>query len=145
MLKIIYFFKDDKKYQLHIYNGDTSVLIAMTEEELEELRNLINKEPEQLSPRLEKNTQACMLGSNRDKLDIIAAILTVAKNNWTEMTLIMYRANLNSRRLMQYMDFLVKEELLRASDTHRERRYKTTLRGIELLKDYEKILQWLKR
>ena len=56
----------------------------------------------------------------------------------------MYGANLNFKQLKQYMEFLVEKGLLKASETDSKKRYKTTSRGIELLKEYEKIQKWLK-
>ena len=56
----------------------------------------------------------------------------------------MHGANLNYKQLKQYMEFLVEKKLLRVSETDSKKRYKTTSRGIELLKEYEKIQKWLK-
>ena len=56
----------------------------------------------------------------------------------------MYGANINFKQLKQYMEFLVEKELLRASETDSKKRYKTTSRGNEFLKEYEKIQKLLK-
>ena len=84
------------------------------------------------------------LGSHRSRLDIIAAILTLTKKKGIGITNIMYGANINFKQLKQYMEFLVEKKLLRVSETDSKKRYKTTSRGIELLKDYEKIQKSLK-
>ena len=77
------------------------------------------------------------VGSKRSRLDIIADILTVASNDWTGITKILYGSNLNFGQLKQYIAFLVRKELLETSKTERGTNYKTTSRGIELLKEYE--------
>lgn len=80
------------------------------------------------------------VGSNRSRLDIIAVILTVATNDWTGITKILYGANLNFKQLKQYIAFLVRKELLKTSKTDSGTYYMTTSRGIELLKEYKKLL-----
>jgi predicted transcriptional regulator len=83
------------------------------------------------------------VGLKRSRLDIIAAILTVATNDWTGITKILYGANLDFRQLKQYIAFLVRKELLRTSKTDRGTYYMTTSRGINFLKEYEKLLKQL--
>ena len=84
------------------------------------------------------------LGSKRSRLDIIADILTVASNDWTGITTILYGSNLNFGQLKKYVAFLVRKELLETLKTDRGTYYKTTLGGIELLKEYEKLITRLK-
>ena len=81
--------------------------------------------------------------SKRSRLDIIAVILTVATKDWTGITKILYGANLNFRQLKQYIAFLVRKELLKTSKTDRATYYMTTSRGIDFLKEYEKLLKRL--
>ena len=84
------------------------------------------------------------MGSKRSRLDIFSSLLTVSKNDWTGITKMLYGSNLNFKQLKQYIEFLVRKELLVTSDTDKGTRYKTTSRGIELLIEYEKLLKWLK-
>lgn len=83
------------------------------------------------------------MGSKRSRLDIITDILTVATNDWTGITKILYGSNLNFRILKLYIAFLVRKELLRTSKTDGVTYYMTTSRGIELIKEYEKLLKRL--
>ncbi len=83
------------------------------------------------------------LGSNRSRFEIISEILTIAKENWIGITQILYGAQLSFRQVKRYIEFLLGKELLRASETDRKIRYKTSSRGIKFLKNYEKTLKWL--
>ena len=75
---------------------------------------------------------------NRGRMEIIAAILSVAKKG-AGKTQIMYRANLSFKQLQKYMDFLMKKDLLSVYDGDRGSLYETTSRGCEFLQDYKKI------
>ena len=85
-------------------------------------------------------------GKRRDRIGIIAEILEVAKHGALK-TRIMYRANLSFVQLKEYLNFMLKTNLLKLSD-RKTKGYMTTKKGIsfvqkhlelaELLKDNEK-------
>jgi predicted transcriptional regulator len=74
----------------------------------------------------------------RDKLDIIAEILTIAQDGLLK-TQIMYRANLSFAQLNEYLDFLTKIELLEIAKENRKTMYKTTNKGELYLEKYDDI------
>ena len=74
----------------------------------------------------------------RDKLDIIAEILTIAQDGLLK-TQIMYRANLSFAQLNEYLDFLTKIELLEIAKENRKTMYRTTDKGELYLEKYEDI------
>ena len=74
----------------------------------------------------------------RDKIDIIAEILTIAKDGLLK-TQIMYRANLSFAQLNDYLDFLNGMNLLRIENENRKKVYKTTEKGERYLKKYDDI------
>jgi predicted transcriptional regulator len=74
----------------------------------------------------------------RDKIDIIAEILTIAQDGLLK-TQIMYRANLSFAQLNEYLDFLTKIELLEIAKENRKTMYKTTNKGELYLKKYDDI------
>ena len=74
----------------------------------------------------------------RDKLDIIAEILTISQEGRLK-TQIMYRANLSFAQLNEYLDFLTKMELLEVETENKKAVYKTTEKGGRYLEKYEDI------
>jgi predicted transcriptional regulator len=74
----------------------------------------------------------------RDKIDIIAEILTIAKDGLLK-TQIMYRANLSFAQLNDYLDFLTGMNLLGIENENRKKVYKTTEKGERYLKKYDDI------
>ena len=74
----------------------------------------------------------------RDKLDIIAEILTIAKDGLLK-TQIMYRANLSFAQLNEYLDFLKGMNLLRIEKENRKKVYKTTEQGERYIQKYDDI------
>jgi len=74
----------------------------------------------------------------RDKIDIIAEILTIAKDGLLK-TQIMYRANLSFAQLNDYLDFLTGMNLLGIEKENRKKVYKTTEKGERYLKKYDDI------
>ena len=79
----------------------------------------------------------------RDRLYIIAEILEIAKDG-TLKTQIMYKANLSFSQLNEYLDFLVKLNLLESKEINGRTIYKTTEKGLKYLDNYKEILQLLK-
>lgn len=80
----------------------------------------------------------------RDRLEITAAILKVARNG-THKTQIMYAAGLSFAQLTAYLSFLVKLGLLEAAKKNEKVIYKTTIKGIRYLKSYEEIKHILRK
>ena len=78
----------------------------------------------------------------RDRLYIIAEILTIAKDGCLK-TQIMYRANLSFAQLNEYISFLTKMCLLKVQNENRKNTYRTTAKGDEYLKKYEDIADLL--
>ncbi|MGH2639624.1 MAG: winged helix-turn-helix domain-containing protein [Rhabdochlamydiaceae bacterium] len=74
---------------------------------------------------------------NRNRLGIVANILTVAKTGAMK-THLMYRANLSYTMLRDYLKFLMDNELLGASNYPDEKvtLYKTTEKGTKFLESY---------
>ena len=78
----------------------------------------------------------------RDKLFIIAEILEIAKEG-TLKTQIMYRANLSHRQLEKYLNFLEANGMLIQVLRDDVRMFQVTEKGIEFLKEYERISGYL--
>ena len=74
----------------------------------------------------------------RDKLDIIAEILDIAKDGLLK-TQIMYRANLSFAQLNDYLDFLTGMNLLGMEKENRKKLYRTTEKGERYLQKYDDI------
>ena len=81
--------------------------------------------------------------ANRTRVEILANILQVASNR-TLKTHIMYRANLSHRQLEKYLTFLETNGMLeRLLDEDGVLKYRVTQRGIDFLKDYERLSSYL--
>lgn len=72
-----------------------------------------------------------LLGKNRDRISIVASILTVTISGATK-THIMHRANLNYKLLERYLDLVVGSRLVRIEGS----RYLLTNCGRDFLKRY---------
>jgi len=80
--------------------------------------------------------------SNRTKVEILATILKVAGNR-TLKTHIMYRANLSHRQLKKYLTFLETNGMLARVVEDEVTKFQVTEKGMEFLKDYERISSYL--
>ena len=80
----------------------------------------------------------------RDRLYIIAEILVIGKDRSLK-TQIMYRANLSFAQLNEYLNFLLRRDLLRRKMENRKTFYKTTAKGVKYLEYYEEISNLLRR
>jgi predicted transcriptional regulator len=80
--------------------------------------------------------------SNRTRVEILASILKVA-GNATLKTHIMYRANLSHRQLEKYLNFLEANGMLIQVLRDDVRMFQVTEKGIEFLKEYERISGYL--
>jgi predicted transcriptional regulator len=74
------------------------------------------------------------MGKHRDKIDIVAKILTSASKN-VGKTQIMYEANLNYDMLKKYLAETIGYQLIHFDDVQR---YQITEKGREFLEAYEK-------
>ena len=81
--------------------------------------------------------------ANRTRVEILANILQVASNR-TLKTHIMYRANLSHRQLEKYLSFLEANGMLEhVLDEDEVTKYRVTQKGIDFLKDYERLSNYL--
>jgi len=76
----------------------------------------------------------------RSKLEIIADVLSAARGG-ANKTAIAHNANLNFNRVENYLSYLVEKGLME----HTDGEYKTTEKGREFLRDYQKMKELLKR
>ena len=72
---------------------------------------------------------------NRTRFDIVASILELATTP-RKKTHLMYKANLSYRQLQVYVDFLKSSGLLQNQPNGM---YRTTEKGLEFLRSYQKI------
>jgi len=78
---------------------------------------------------------------NRESLDIIDLILLVCTSG-TMKTHVMYKCNLNSKQVQDYLELLLKFELIERSDAQNGRNtYKTTERGKRFIKAYAELFE----
>lgn len=82
--------------------------------------------------------------TRRDRLYIIAQILSIAKDGSLK-TQIMYRANLSFAQLNEYLNFLIKRELLNINSDNGKTIYRTTVKGVKYLQSYEEISKLLRK
>ncbi len=80
----------------------------------------------------------------RDRLYIIAEILAIAKDGSLK-TQIMYRANLSFAQLNEYLNFLLKRELVKVGKENARTIYRTTSKGVKYLENYEEISNLLRK
>lgn len=78
-------------------------------------------------------------GERRSRLEIIADILSVARNGATK-TEIEYIANLNFARVKRYLTYLEANGFLENSGHF----YQSTKRGVEFLRDYQMMRELLR-
>jgi len=79
----------------------------------------------------------------RDKLYIIAEILEIAKEG-TLKTQIMYRGNLSFTQLNDYLNFMLKINLIDKIVQNDKEIYKATEKGLDFLQRYREITELLK-
>jgi predicted transcriptional regulator len=92
--------------------------------------------------KLERLTNLENERKRRDRLYIIAEILTISKGGCLK-TQIMYRANLSFAQLNEYLSFLIQMDLLKVKNENRRNTYTTTAKGkkyLEKYKDLENLL-----
>jgi predicted transcriptional regulator len=95
-----------------------------------------------------KNVEMNVWGSNlsqkrRDKLYIIAEILDIAKDGVLK-TQIMYRANLSFTQLNDYLEFMLKVNLIDKIVERGKEIYKATPKGLDFLQRYRELTGLLK-
>ena len=74
----------------------------------------------------------------RDKLGIISEILEIAKGG-TLKTQIMYKANLSFAQLNEYIDYMLKTDLLEKLDVNRKEVYVATDKGIDFVQKHAEL------
>ncbi|MBS7633363.1 hypothetical protein KEJ15_07105 [Candidatus Bathyarchaeota archaeon] len=79
----------------------------------------------------------------RDKLYIIAEILEIAREG-TLKTQIMYRANLSFTQLNEYLDFMLRINLLEKVLNNDRETFKATDKGLDFLQRYREITELIK-
>ena len=81
----------------------------------------------------------------RSKLEMYIDILsTLANRGPLKLTHIMYKANVNCSVLKEYLDFLIKQELIEKRTIKKERIvFAVTQRGINVLKYFRELTQAL--
>lgn len=80
---------------------------------------------------------------NRGRMELLASIVSAAKGG-ARMTNVLYRANLNLGQLRRYLPLLEDRGLLRVTGGHgRPVVYESTERGLEFLRDYERLVGYL--
>ena len=83
-----------------------------------------------------------MENKRRDRLHIIAEILTITKDGSLK-TQIMYKANLSFAQLNEYLTFLEQIELVGLNNENNKTVYKTTGKGNNYLEKYKDISEIL--
>jgi len=82
---------------------------------------------------------------NRTRIEILASILNVSHNRALK-THIMYKANLSHRQLEKYLGFLLQQGMVVkvTGENYDATTYQVTEKGINYLKDYERLTAYLK-
>jgi predicted transcriptional regulator len=92
---------------------------------------------------MERNTVE-FLWNRRDRLGIMAEILTVAKDGRLK-TQIMYGVNLSFSQLHEYLSFLTEMGFLSIRVENRKRTYETTAKGIKYVESYMEMSTLLRK
>jgi predicted transcriptional regulator len=92
--------------------------------------------------QVERGDARRVLGfGNRESLDIIDLILIVCVSG-TMKTHVMYKCNLNSKQVQDYLELLLKFRLIERSGAQNGRNtYKTTDRGKRFIKAYAELFE----
>jgi predicted transcriptional regulator len=83
-----------------------------------------------------------LFSKKRDQLDIVNAILKVAKQGASK-TRIMYNAHLSFKGVTQYLSFMVENELLLKTREDYKPVYYASEKGLTFLSSYTQLLQLL--
>ena len=83
-----------------------------------------------------------LFSKKRDQLDIVNAILKVAKKGASK-TRIMYNANLSFKGVTQYLSFMVENELLLKTREDYKPVYYASEKGLAFLSSYTQLVQLL--
>ena len=79
----------------------------------------------------------------RSKLEIYYQVLrTLADNDELKLTDLMFRANVNNRVLSEYLDFMLRQNLVEAKKVGKKRvKYVITQKGIQLIRYFRELKQ----
>jgi predicted transcriptional regulator len=109
-----------------------------------EVRYAGTPESEGRMTQVERGDARRVLGfGNRESLDIIDLILIVCVSG-TMKTHVMYKCNLNSKQLQQYMNFMLSRKLISTSEEEEDIKrtiYVTTDRGRKLMAAYRELAE----
>ncbi|MCW4006909.1 MAG: winged helix-turn-helix domain-containing protein [Candidatus Bathyarchaeota archaeon] len=82
------------------------------------------------------------MSSRRDRLHIVNEILKMTRVGASK-TRIMYKANLNFKLVNQYLNFMLKNNLLQENTEDRRILYRASEKGITFQRNYDKLIQLL--
>ncbi|HID25942.1 MAG TPA: DUF4364 domain-containing protein [Thermoplasmata archaeon] len=80
-----------------------------------------------------------VVNTRRCEIEIIREILSLATRG-AKKTQILYKTNLSYTQLQEYLSFLLNSHSLEIEEAGNTRIYRTTSKGLETLKDINKIL-----
>ena len=75
----------------------------------------------------------------RSRLRLCLDVLKVISKGIAKPTNIMYKSNLSWTTLMEILESLEREDLIRCETVRKRKRYKVTQKGLNVLKYYRKI------
>ncbi len=103
------------------------------------MRTEVGKSLKEVLDKKRRESMGERFKDRRDRLDIIAAILSAARGEGQKKTAIAYKANLNFNRAEKYLKYLEEKGLIENINGE----YWTTEKGEEFLRDYQKIMELL--
>lgn len=85
------------------------------------------------------------MSAKRDRLQVIHDILKAIqdKNGLIKPTHILYKANLSSQMLSEYLRDLIEREFIVETPTTRGRTYSLTEKGFHYLREYKTIVEFI--
>ena len=84
-----------------------------------------------------------VINNRRCEFEIINEILSLAKDG-TKKTRILYQTNLSYTQLQNYLNHLLDNDILRIENNNSTKIYKTTDKGLSIIKNINKVIDELK-
>jgi predicted transcriptional regulator len=84
-----------------------------------------------------------VINNRRSEIEIIGEILSLAKDG-TRKTRILYQTNLSYTQLQTYLSSLLKLNVLKIENFNSVKTYKTTDKGLAVMKNINKVINDLK-